>query len=85
VETHQADYEALEQETSNVLAALQVAFEQEMHAALVRGAIAFSPFLRARGLYELAEIHLKRAEQVARSLGDTANLARMLYYLEEIA
>lgn len=84
VETHQADYEALEQETSNVLAALQVAFEQEMHVALVRGAIAFSPFLRARGLYELAEIHLKRAEQVARSLGDTANLARMLYYLEEI-
>jgi len=85
VETHQADYEALEQETSNVLAALQVAFEQEMHAAQVRGAIAFSPFLRARGLYELAEIHLKRAEQVARSLGDTTNLARMLYYLEEIA
>jgi len=84
VETHQADYEALEQETGNVLAALQVAYEQGMHAALIRGAIAFSPFLRARGLYELAEIHLKRAEQIARSLGDTANLARMLYYLEEI-
>ena len=84
VETHQADYEALEQETSNMLAALQVAHEQGMHAALIRGAIAFSPFLRARGLYEVAEIHLKRAEQVARSLGDTTNLARMLYYLEEI-
>ncbi len=84
VETHQADYEALEQETGNVLAALQVAYEQGMYAALIRGAIAFSPFLRARGLYELAEIHLKRAEQIARSLGDTANLARMLYYLEEI-
>jgi DNA-binding XRE family transcriptional regulator len=84
VESHQVDYEALEQETGNVLAALQVAYEQGMHAALVRGAVAFSPFLRARGLYELAEIHLKRAERIARSLGDSANLARMLYYLEEI-
>jgi len=84
VETHQADYDALEQETGNVLAALQVAYEQDMHTALIRGAIAFSPFLRARGLYELAEIHLKRAGQIARSLGDTASLAKMLYYLEEI-
>jgi len=84
VGTHQTDYEALEQETGNVLAALQVAYEQSIHIALIQGAITFSPFLRARGLYELAEIHLKRAEQIARSLGDTANLARMLYYLEEI-
>lgn len=84
VEMHETDYEALEQETGNVLAALQVAFERGMHTALIRGAIACSPFLRARGLNELAEFYLKRAEHVARSPGDTANPARMLCHLEKI-
>jgi transcriptional regulator with XRE-family HTH domain len=65
VEMHQTDYDALEQETGNVLAALQKAFEQGMRTALVRGVAAFSPFLRARGWDELAEMYLKRAQELA--------------------
>jgi len=83
VERHQTDYDALEQETQNVLAALQLAFERGMHTALIRGARAFSPFLQSRGVYELAETHLRRAEQAARSLGDTAYPASMWYASEE--
>src|SRR5205085_7965227 len=70
VEMHQTDYDALEQETGNVLAALEIAFGRGMHTALARGVIAFSPFLRARGCDELAEIHLKRAQQPAQSQDD---------------
>jgi hypothetical protein len=35
-------------------------------------------------LFELAESHLKRAEQAARFLGDVASLNRILYHQEEI-
>ncbi len=85
VEMHETDYEILELEASNVLAALQAAFERGMSALLIRGAIHFSVFLKARRLYELAETHLKRAELAARSVEDLANLSRILYHQEEIA
>jgi transcriptional regulator with XRE-family HTH domain len=78
VEMHRDDYDALEQETGNVLAALQLAFERGMNAALRRGIAAFSPFLRARGWGELAEIHLKRAQQLARSQDDKLLTFRVL-------
>lgn len=84
VEVHETDYETLDRESSNVLAALQVAFEPGMSMFLIRGAMHFSVFLKERGLYELAESHLKRAEQAARSLDDVASLARILYHQEEI-
>ncbi|HLI06431.1 MAG TPA: NB-ARC domain-containing protein [Ktedonobacteraceae bacterium] len=67
VETHQDNYDALEQEIGNVLAALQLASERGMSAALIRGIIAYSSFLRARGWHELAEIHLERAQQLVQS------------------
>ncbi len=70
VELCQDDYDAIAQETGNVLAALQLAFERRMQAALTRGIVAFSPFLRARGWDELAELQLKRAQQLAQSQGD---------------
>jgi len=84
VEVHETDYETLDREASNVLAALQVAFEREMSTFLIRGALHFTVFLKAQGLYELAESHLKRAEQAARSLDDVTSLARILYHQEEI-
>jgi hypothetical protein len=85
VEMHEMDYEALEREANNVLAALQAAFERGMSSLLIQGAIHFSFFLKTRGLYELAETHLKRAEQTARSLDDLASMTRILYHQEEIA
>ncbi len=85
VEIHEKNFDALEREASNVLAALQVAFERGMRMLLIRGVIPFSAFLEARGLYELAETHLKRAEQVARSLDGLASQTRVLYHQEGIA
>src|SRR5437764_8442539 len=85
IETHEMDYDTLEQETSNVLAALQVAFERGMQALLVRGVNAFFHFLEIRGLYTVAEMHLKWAEQAARSLDETIGLATALLNLGKIA
>ncbi len=78
VEMYQDDYDVLEQETGNVLTALQLAFERGMQAALSRGIGAFSPFLRARGWGELAELHLKRAQQLAQSQDDKLLTFRVL-------
>src|SRR6185437_2772868 len=60
-ETYRKDYEILESESSNILAALEAAVEQARYAELTRIAVAFAPFLLARGLYPTAEIHLQRA------------------------
>ena len=95
VEKYAHDFDALEREANNVLAALQVAFERGMRSLLIRGSIPFAAFLEARGWYELAESNLKRAEQAAQSQrpsqggtlpvvqGDLASLARVLYYQED--
>lgn len=85
VETHETDFDALERETSTILAALQVAFERGMFTLLIRGAIPFSLFLESRGLYELAETYLQRAGQAARSLGDLAIQVKVLYHQGRIA
>ena len=85
VETHETDFDALERETSTILAALQVAFERGMSTLLIRGTIPFSLFLESRGLYELAETYLQRAEQAAISLGDLAIQVKVLYHQGRIA
>jgi tetratricopeptide (TPR) repeat protein/transcriptional regulator with XRE-family HTH domain len=68
VERHAKDYSTLEQESTNILAALQIAFEQGMQAELVRGVNAFAHFLLARALYPQAELHLERAYEAACAL-----------------
>src|SRR6266446_794418 len=70
VETHETDFDALERETSTILAALQVAFERGMSTLLIRGAIPFSLFLESRGLY---------------ALGDLAIQVKVLYHQGRIA
>jgi len=85
VERYEHDFDALEREANNVLAALQAAFERGMRSLLIRGSVPFAAFLEARGWYELAESNVKRAEQAARSQGDLASLAGVLYHQEGIA
>ena len=76
VEMHSTDHEALEKEIGNVLTALERAFERGIYTALVRAITAFTPFLRARGRDELAEMHLKRAQQSAQqTFGDKTLLS----------
>lgn len=84
VEAHALDFDALERETDNMLAALQIASKRELQADLVRGVNAFSHFLQTRGLYTLAEAQLKLAEQAARSLNDGFGLTAALLNLGRI-
>ena len=84
VESHELDYDALEMEMNNVLAALQIASKREMQGDLVRGVNAFSRFLITRGSYALGETQLKLAEQAARSLNDRPGLSTALLNLGKI-
>jgi len=85
LEAHSTDYEVLGQEVSNLDAALQAAFACSMPDALVRGANAFTSFLKMRGLYPLAQAHLTRAEEAARERGDVKSLAKVLSHLGQLA
>lgn len=85
VDTHKKDFDALEKEINNILEALKAASKQKMQKSVLRGANAFFHYLDARGLYEIAENHLKKALQAARSLGDAVGLMTTLLYLGKVA
>ena len=84
VVAHVKDYEALEQESSTIFAALEAASRHERQADLVRCITAFAWFLQARGLYSQAETYLTQAERAARLLQDSAGLATALLHLGRI-
>jgi len=79
-EAHQADYEAIEQESSTILAALQIAFEHEMEEKLLQGVKVLLIFMHERGWYKLADRHLQRAYQVATSLDNSVDMLTTLLY-----
>lgn len=85
VERHRKDYEILQIESSNILAALEVAVEQAKYSELTRTAVAFAPFLLSRGLYTTAETHLQRAYNAAMARQDDYGLASALLYLGEMS
>lgn len=79
VEESRKDFALLEQESNNIFAALDIAFNHDYHASFVRCVNAFYPFLFARGLYVTrAKQYIERAVEVARTLGDDALLAAAL-------
>jgi tetratricopeptide (TPR) repeat protein len=77
VEAHTKDYDALDQESVNIFAALQTAYEYGYYADLIRGMNAFIHFLDVRGLYVQAEIYLKQAREAAALSHDHAGMAAM--------
>jgi tetratricopeptide (TPR) repeat protein len=85
VEAHAEDYTALDLENRNILAALEVAFEQRMWPALIRGVHAFAPLLIMRGLYTLAEMLLQRSFEAAQALEDRGGQATAWLHLGKIA
>lgn len=85
IEAHTADYAALDAESSNILAALEAAYEQGMRSALVRGVHAFAPVLTTRGFYTIAEAQLQRALEAARTLEDASSQAMVWLHLGKIA
>lgn len=85
VRRNTADYAALEHESGNIMAALDVAFERDMPEDFVCGVAAFVPFLLARGMYTEAELYAQRAYRVALVQEQSSNVALMQQYLGEIA
>jgi tetratricopeptide (TPR) repeat protein len=83
-QSHQKDYAALEPESENVLAALQIARERENWSEFTRGVNAFYSFLEAKGLYEPAQTLLMQAEHAIRPMGDIPNLVMTLRNLGEV-
>ena len=85
VAEHEEDFAVLELESSNVVEALQIAFDRQLRSALIQIANSFAYFLRSRGLYSLAETHLIRAREAARLLNDAVGLATVSLHLGRIA
>lgn len=85
VEEKREDYNALEQEVQNILAALEQAWHLEMHLPYIRGILALTNFLEVRAAYETAETHLSQAYQAARSINAVPYIIIALYHLGLIA
>lgn len=81
VEAQASDNAALDRESSNILAALEAAFDRGIQSDLVRGVHAFASFLETRGLYTIAEMHVRRALAATRILNDTAGQATAWLHL----
>ncbi|MEO8971254.1 MAG: tetratricopeptide repeat protein [Ktedonobacteraceae bacterium] len=85
VEAHAIDYEALDFESNNILAALEAAFEQKILPDLVRGVHAFAPLLVTRGFYTVAEAQLQRSLEATQLLADANGQAIAQLHLGKIA
>lgn len=70
-----------ERDYGNALAAMDYAAAHGMHQMLLQGIDAAYPLLATRGLYAVAEPHLRHALEAARALGDVAAEVRMLLRL----
>jgi tetratricopeptide (TPR) repeat protein/transcriptional regulator with XRE-family HTH domain len=81
VEMHEKEYGVLERDMPIIFAALHIAFDQSEFVHLTHIVNAFAPFLEARGMYDTAELHLKRARQTASSLLDAGTLCNVLLHL----
>jgi tetratricopeptide (TPR) repeat protein len=78
------DYDALEGEIDNIVAALEAAFNEEMLAELVCMVSNVYFFLEMKGLYDVAAVHLERAREAAHSLGNNVSLATVLLHMAHL-
>lgn len=84
IETHAKDHAQLDLEISNILAALELAYTSHRGEELARGVCALADFLYMRGLYALADKHLKRAYEAAKMLDDHRHMIHALVHLSSI-
>lgn len=80
VQQHAANHTALEQESSNILAALRLAQEQNYQTDFIDAAIALFPFWQSQGHLEQAQYYLQQAESAARSQSYQKGLMIVLHY-----
>jgi tetratricopeptide (TPR) repeat protein/transcriptional regulator with XRE-family HTH domain len=82
---HEGDYELVELEASNLLAALEAAIALGMQRELIAGIDALVPFLERRGRYELADQYLQQAYEAAVALAEPLSQMRLLEHLAHFA
>jgi tetratricopeptide (TPR) repeat protein len=85
IQTHQQDYEALELEASNILAALDAAVLLGMLHELIEGVITLVPFMRVRGRYAQAEHYLHQSLQAVDAIKDEMKQMTVLRHLANFA
>jgi tetratricopeptide (TPR) repeat protein/transcriptional regulator with XRE-family HTH domain len=85
IQTNQRDYEAIEQEASNILAALDASVVLGMLHELIEGVITLVPFMRVRGRYAQAEYYLQQALQATVVLEDEERQMTVLRHLATFA
>jgi tetratricopeptide (TPR) repeat protein/transcriptional regulator with XRE-family HTH domain len=85
IQTHQRDYEALEEEANNILAALDASIILEMQHELIEGTIMLVTFMRVRGRYAQAEHYLQQALQNTIALNDEERQTTVLRHLATFA
>jgi transcriptional regulator with XRE-family HTH domain len=81
VEENRDDYNLLEQESRNILKALDEAFTHQITCEFVRGVVALVAFLLARALYELADTYLRKAYTIARAQAGNEHILELLLRL----
>ncbi|GHO56162.1 helix-turn-helix domain-containing protein [Ktedonobacter robiniae] len=74
---HSDEHELLEQDLHTILTAFAFAREGQLFPALVRGSLAFMPFLSTLRLFDLADRLLTWAQEAATALADWESLAHM--------
>ncbi|HEX7736845.1 MAG TPA: tetratricopeptide repeat protein [Ktedonobacteraceae bacterium] len=85
LQRHQSDYAWMEQETTNISASLQLAFQHDLTSMVVQGITTFTSSLFLRGLYKLAEQLILQGEQQARSSANSLWIAQILHLRGSIA
>ncbi len=80
VHAHADDHAALEQENSNIFAALTLAQESDPATDFVNSVIALFPFWRSQGHLEMAQSYLQQAESAARRQSYQKGLMLVLHH-----
>jgi hypothetical protein len=82
---HPDDYAFVEQEQANILAALELAAQQDLNALLIEGVEVFYPFAENRGTYAVVDPLLELACARAQAAGDQAAAVKFLFKRSLIA
>ncbi len=85
VQAYHKDYMTLEQSSTNLLTALQLAEKHSMYEPFVSMVLTLAPFWEGRGLYALAEKHLERGLLYVIAAPDKEVQARLWLALGRIA
>jgi tetratricopeptide (TPR) repeat protein/transcriptional regulator with XRE-family HTH domain len=85
VEQHERDYEQLEQESNTIMTALEAAQRLDRRTELIRGTLAFTPFMHLRAWYAQAETYLHAAYEAACAASSQLDLIDVLLYRGKIA